>query len=226
MSHFADLSVAFDNFSSTGMVVPQWEWKLCATLTSADAREAASLARLKLARSHTHLLGIDSQHSVTLSNDWVYLRSLDSVDQNGVELWCTSRVQAFPLTPDFLDEVRTALGGTTAPLIRGDQAGNFVFDVLREMKSVRIVQARHQVFMCVVWDCDATVELISVANHMIGCITLRHRDARTLHEIVHACGVANTHHRELPTLLKQFLLDGDHRRIFAFPRITMLSVPS
>lgn len=175
---------------------------MCARLSRSEARACKGLWLSRPQLLQTHLLTAGRQSAVTISGNDIRVRSLEQIDDVGVELWSTKILDTFPLDGETLAVIRETLSEPDVELLRTESASTFVFDALRMLKSVRAVQTYRKLIEFDVQLCHAAVEFITVGDFTYRCTLLHSRDPLLVRRAMSILGLEDQQNTNLPALLR------------------------
>ena len=94
-------------------IVPRWEWRTFGESANAAEGRLALLDPERIAESdELYLLSLQSDASVKVRDGLVDVKRLEAVDHNGLEQWRPVLKAIFPLSPEDVSTVLTALGAS------------------------------------------------------------------------------------------------------------------
>lgn len=128
------------------MIVPRWEWRTFGEdFGAADARFATLSPERVQESDETYLLSARSDASVKVRDGLMDVKELQEVNGDGLEQWKPVMKAEYPLSPDDVRAVLTALG-VPSPALSGDEytLDRLVGEVVDPSPDLRAVEVHKQ----------------------------------------------------------------------------------
>lgn len=143
-----------------GQIVPRWEWRMFAKRIDIEIDLGSFTRTRHVESSEVYLVSATARANPKIRDGKMDIKTLESINQDGLEQWKPEMKAPFPLSPDQVNAVYGALDLTSPDLDRDDyDLGDFLalIDGDGRPKAVQVDKVRDQ------YDVNGcTVELSSV----------------------------------------------------------------